>query len=158
MSHEIIIYGFITGATWRTEEYRNYQRKNLEIISELNDNEWPYLTKKMFSAADPGSHKETFRRHILHFGASTKDHGFEYIDLWTLKFEGLLSRLYWFTAVAHIETERYGSYKYEWRVDDQWRMKSGKLKTNYDIEELPPSTSWKRQVISDSKVIEHFDA
>ena len=71
MSHETIIYGYIEGATWRKEEYRKYQRKNLEIIARLpDDDEWPYLTRTMFSTSDPDNRQCTFGRHILHFGTS----------------------------------------------------------------------------------------
>lgn len=158
MSHEIIVYGFIEGATWRTEEYRKYQYMNLEIISELDDEEWPFLTKRMFSSADPDNFRETFRRQVLHFGASTKEQGYEYIDLWILKFETLLSKLYWFTAIAHIETEIYGSYKYEWKANLKRKMIDGKFETNYDIDELPPTTTWNRQVKSRDGVIEPFNS
>jgi len=159
MSHEIIIYGYIEGATWRTEKYRKYQYRNMEIVSELpEDDEWPYLTASMFSSSDPDSYRSTFRGHLLHFGSTTKERGDDQRDLWISKFEALLAKLYWFSAVAHFETETRGIYKYEWKMNSEWRMESGTLKTNYDIDVLPPTSRWKRQVSSRGKIIESFDS
>ena len=158
MSHETIIYGYLEGATWRKEEYRKYQRKNLEIIARLpDDDEWPYLTRTMFSTSDPDNRQGTFRRHILHFGTSVKEGGFTQRDMWISKFERLLSDLYWHSVIVHFNTDVYGQYLYEWTVKrDSW--KNGKLITIYDIEELPRSSNWKRKLSCNGKVVELYDS
>ena len=146
MSHEIVIYGFIVGSAWRREDYRKYQRMNVEIIRRTPvDAQWPYLTPEMFSSPDPDDSLATFRRQVIHFGASTKEHGDEYVQEWIPKFECLLGQLYWHSATAHIKTETFGAYKYEWMEDAEWRKADGKFVTNLDIDELPPTSRWTRR-------------
>ena len=139
MSHETKVYGFIEGATWQRESYRLYQNKNIEIISQLpEEDEWPYLTSKMFGCSNPDDRQTTFRRHLIHFGATIKGLECEYIEEWILKFEGLLNKLYWYTAVAHIKAEIHDEYSYHWRMEREFQM----IK---DMESLPPTTTWHRK-------------
>ena len=154
MSHQTIIYGYIEGRVWRKEDYRKYQARNIEIVSKLPDEDAdPHFVNGIFASKMPNENTKqgTFKTHILHFGVSLKTRGLDQRDIWIAKFEELLRRLYWGTAIVHIDTEIYGSYKYEWRI------KLEKIVSNYDVEELSPTTNWKRLVFSNGEVIESVD-
>jgi hypothetical protein len=139
MSSESIIYGFIESATWRQEEYRRYQSRNLHLLSELPEKDkYPFLSKGMFSAPgfEPG--QGTHRVHVIHFGASMKNFEFEEVPLWVEKFEQLLSKLYWFRATAHIITEMDLTYRFDWSIHPE-------VIATYHAGDPSPSRRWERK-------------
>ena len=71
MSHNTKVYGYINGATWKTEDFYRLHRLNTEIIASLpeTDNNFPYLNRSMFSIPDE---QGVFRQQIITFGASYK--------------------------------------------------------------------------------------
>lgn len=117
MGSESIIYGKIEGAAWRSEDGQKLHRLNRFILDEVLPvtDDWPFLTRSMFSIPGENSHEGTYRTQVIHFGASIKDAQEEW-NTWLLKFETLLSRLYWFSAVVHLESEVGGNHRYEWVV------------------------------------------
>jgi len=154
MSHETIIYGYIEGRAWRKENYRKYQKRNIEIVSSLpNEDTDLHFVNGIFASKIPheSTIQGTFNTHILHFGASLKTRKTDQRHNWIAKFEELLGDLYWNAAIVHIDTEIYGRYKYE------WQRKTEGVISNYDVEELSPTTNWKRQMISDTKVLESVE-
>ena len=54
MSHQSIIYGYIEGRVWRPEDYRKYRIRNIEIVSELPEDDDPHFVKGIFSSEMPG--------------------------------------------------------------------------------------------------------
>jgi hypothetical protein len=151
MSHETILYGYIESATYTSEEYRKYQKLNLQIIKRLPDeDEYPYLSRHMFSAPPANYYRGTFRVQIIHFGGSMKGLEWEQVDVWVDKFESLLKRLYWFSAVAHIEPEIDLSYKYS------WLPKNAPVDVHAKHGKLIPVTEWSREKIYGSKFVESF--
>jgi len=70
MSFESLVYGYIDSITWRKDDYRKYQGRNLEVDDDML--------------------------------------------AWLAKFSGLLTRLYWYSAAAHVMTEANGVYRFEW--------------------------------------------
>jgi hypothetical protein len=75
MSHEAILYGRIIGATGRpgTAGYFALHERNRAVLNRLPRNDdWPWLVRGMFAL--PAGHPQgTFRRQVIHFGASIKD-------------------------------------------------------------------------------------
>jgi hypothetical protein len=116
MSFETLVYGYINSIPWRKDDYRKYQRRNLELLNELPEkDEYPFLSRGMFSAPGFEPAEGTHRSHVIHFGGSYRN--FEVDDdmlAWLAKFEGLLSTLYWIGATTHIVTEANGDYRFEW--------------------------------------------
>ena len=119
MGDEVIIYDHIDGAPWRTtdDEYRRLQNKNAVVFYQqlpMTDT-WPWLTRGMFALPAPWP-QGTFRQQVIHFGASFKDDGFDpqVWPYWIEKFEALLRRLYWSSAVVHIEHDRGPTRTWRW--------------------------------------------
>ena len=108
MGHEVIIYGCIEGAPWRSgDEYRRLQEWNATVITELpSEDEWPWLVRGMFSVPGPWP-EGTYQTQVIHFGASLKDEPGDRScwEVWLGKFEALLRRLCWYSAAVHLETE-----------------------------------------------------
>ncbi len=120
MSHEAILYGRIIGATGRpgTAGYFDLHERNRAVVNRLPlQDDWPWLVRGMF-ALPAGRPQGTFRRQVIHFGASIKDDPLDrgIWDEWLAKFESLLRRLYWWSAVVHLSTEFVEPDRvFEWR-------------------------------------------
>ncbi|MGH1542453.1 MAG: hypothetical protein ACRBHB_18660 [Arenicella sp.] len=149
MAHETVVYGFIEGATYTQENYRKYQNLNLEILQRLPDkDEYPYLSRQMFSAPPANNSQGTFRVQVIHFGGSIKGLEWEEIDVWISKFENLLKQLYWFSAVAHINPEIDSNYQFT------WLPKQTPLSIHQEYGKLLPVTEWTREKIYRGEVVE----
>jgi hypothetical protein len=107
----------IVGATRRPgAEYYLLHDYNREVLARMaDDDDWPWLVRGMF-AVPPVRPVGTYRRQVIHFGASIKDDPQDRSvwDVWLDKFEGLLRRMYWFSARVHLETEFEPSRVFEW--------------------------------------------
>ncbi len=118
MGEEVIIYGRIDGAPWRTndDDYRRLQNKNAVVFYQLPlTDDWPWLVRGMFSLPAPWP-QGTFRRQVMHFGGSFKDDAFDadVWDRWLAKFEAVLGRLYWTSAVVHVEVDAGPPRTWRW--------------------------------------------
>ncbi|WP_299224164.1 hypothetical protein [uncultured Aquimarina sp.] len=126
MAHHTIIYGRISGATWKTEDYYKLHRLNVEIISSLpdDDSEFPWINTSMFSIPNE---QGIFRDQVITFGASYKTLEYDW-HLWIEKFEEILKKLFWFDVTIHAEFEVMGDYKYDWLIDidkiDKWHKET----------------------------------
>ncbi len=148
MSHETIVYGYIDGATYTSEKYRKYQKLNMEIIKRLPDeDEYPYLSRRMFSAPPASYYRGTFRAQVIHFGGSMKGLEWSEVDIWVSKFESLLKKLYWFSAVAHVEPEIDSSYRFT------WLPKYAPVTIHEEYGKLLPVTEWEREKVYGGEVI-----
>jgi hypothetical protein len=122
VSHEAILYGHVVGATGRpgTAGYFDLHARNraaLNLLPRIDD--WPWLVRGMF-ALPAGRPQGTFRSQVIHFGASIKDDPLNrgLWDEWLGKFESLLRRLYWWSAVVHISTDFELDRAFEWLPTD----------------------------------------
>ena len=71
MSAESIVYGFIDGATYEPPQYRILQRRNKAIPAHLPEHdEFPFLSRSMFSFPRERQTQGMFRAQIIHFGGS----------------------------------------------------------------------------------------
>nr|WP_241197989.1 hypothetical protein [Pseudomonas oleovorans] len=89
---------------------------NRGVLAELPAGElWPFLGREMFSFCDlPGA--GLYQTQVIHFGASYGAIEYEW-NLWIEAFEALLKRLYWASAVVHLETELNGMHTFRWESD-----------------------------------------
>src|SRR5437879_1072813 len=98
MGHESTVYGVIIGATYKSTDYRRLQRLNRQVIDALPEtDDWPFLTRGMFSINGERPEDGTYRCHTIHFAATFKSIEWEWEE-WLTKFENLLSKLFWFEA------------------------------------------------------------
>ena len=121
MSHEAILYGRIVGATRRPgADYFALHERNRAVLNRFRrEDDWPCLVRGMFAL--PAGHPQgTFRRQVIHFGASIKDapENRGIWDEWLGKFEALLRQLYWWSAVVHLATDFERDRVFEWRPTD----------------------------------------
>ena len=117
MGHEAIIYGAIIGASYTAgDRLRILQQHNRRVLEALPDEDpWPGLTRGVF-AVPAESAPEIYMSQVIHFGLSTKDDPYDRsrFDPWFQKFERLLRQLFWYSAVAHLETELDPPRRYVW--------------------------------------------
>jgi len=114
---ESIVYGCIRDWPSDDPELRRLRREtNHGVLAELPAGElWPFLGREMFSFCDlPGA--GLYQTQVIHFGASYGAVEYEW-NLWIEAFEALLKRLYWASAVVHLETELNGMHTFRWESD-----------------------------------------
>ncbi|PTU77081.1 hypothetical protein DBO86_21905 [Pseudomonas indoloxydans] len=118
MESESIVYGCIRDWPSDDPELRRLRREtNHGVLAELPAGElWPFLGREMFSFCEaPGA--GLYQTQVIHFGASYGAIEYEW-NLWIEAFEALLKRLYWASAVVHLETELNGTHTFRWESDN----------------------------------------
>ena len=118
MESESIVYGCIRDWPSDDPELRRLRREtNHGVLAELPAGElWPFLGRQMFSFCEtPGA--GLYQTQVIHFGASYGAIEYEW-NLWIEAFEALLKRLYWASAVVHLETELNGMHTFRWESDN----------------------------------------
>ncbi|MFV3385084.1 hypothetical protein ACNFCJ_06460 [Pseudomonas sp. NY15364] len=117
MESESIVYGCIRDWPSDDPEQRRLRREtNHGVLAELPAGElWPFLGREMFSFCDQLG-AGLYQTQVIHFGASYGAIEYEW-NLWIEAFEALLKRLYWASAVVHLETELNGMHTFRWESD-----------------------------------------
>lgn len=136
MGHHTIVYGRISGATWKTKDYYKLHRYNREVLDSLpeTDAEYPWLNRSMFSIPNE---QGVYRDQVITFGASYKTLEYEW-HIWMDRFEELLKKLFWFDVTIHAEFEIMGKYQYHWEINHDLLGD-----TNWYKEIPEPVTEWK---------------
>ncbi|HSX87577.1 MAG TPA: hypothetical protein VLG17_06210 [Pseudomonas sp.] len=118
MESESIVYGCIRD--WPSEssaESRLRRQINSQVLAELPSGDaWSFLGREMFAACLQPS-AGLYQTQVIHFGASYRSVEYEW-SLWVAQFEALLKRLYWTSAVVHLETELNGTHTFRWESDN----------------------------------------
>lgn len=117
MESESIVYGCIRD--WPSDspaESRLRREINRQVLDELPAGDaWSFLGREMFACCEqPGD--GLYQTQVIHFGASYRTVEYEW-SLWIKQFEALLKRLYWASAVVHLETELNGTHTFRWESD-----------------------------------------
>lgn len=117
MESESIVYGCIRD--WPADDpeaVRKRRALNRRELRALPSGEaWPFIGREMFSSCDaPG--EGLYQTQVIHFGASYSAVEYEW-SLWIEAFESLLKRLYWSSAVVHLETELTGTHTFRWESE-----------------------------------------
>ncbi|OEC35310.1 hypothetical protein SAMN05216600_10515 [Pseudomonas cuatrocienegasensis] len=118
MESESLVYGCIRD--WPgddTEQSRQRRASNRAVLAQLPEDELgPLLGREMFSV--PAAARDVqAQSQVIHFGASYQAVEYEW-SLWIQQFEALLKRLYWVSAVVHLETELNGTHTFRWESDN----------------------------------------
>ena len=118
MESESIVYGCIRDWPSGDREQRLARRAtNRRMLEQLPQGEsWAFLGRDMFSfcAAEGVG---LYQTQVIHFGASYQAIEYEW-SLWIKEFEALLKRLYWASAVVHLETELNGVHTFRWESEN----------------------------------------
>ncbi|CAD5109299.1 hypothetical protein [Zestomonas carbonaria] len=117
MESESLVYGCIRDWPSADPEQRRLRRASnrRELDALPQGDAWPFLGREMFSFCEtPG--QGLYQTQLIHFGASYLAVEYEW-KLWVEQFEALLRRLYWASAVVHLETELNGTHTFRWESE-----------------------------------------
>jgi hypothetical protein len=114
---ESLVYGCIRDwSSGNREELFLRRRTNRLVLDGLPAGDaWPFLGRDMFSCCQ-NEGAGLYQTQLIHFGASYRAVEYEWA-LWTQAFEALLKRLYWASAVVHLETELNGKHTFTWESE-----------------------------------------
>jgi hypothetical protein len=115
---ESIVYGCIRDCPSDSPAESRLRREiNRQVLADLPTGDaWSLLGREMFTCGElPGEH--LYQTQVIHFGASYRSVEYEW-SLWIKQFEALLKRLYWASAVVHLETELNGTHTFRWESDN----------------------------------------
>ncbi|WP_075187367.1 hypothetical protein [Teredinibacter haidensis] len=113
MDQESIVYGCIKDAIHFNENAERRSVNRAAMLSLPRADEWPHLCQEMFAIPRVEQSSERYQTEVMHFGASYKAIEYEWAQ-WMEKFESLLNRMYWVSAVVHLETELTGVHTFTW--------------------------------------------
>jgi hypothetical protein len=116
MDQESIVYGCIKDLAFDVDDPRGEQRRsvNREVMLALPSvDEWPVLSKEMFSIPGERARHQEYQTEVLHFGASYRAIEYEW-DQWIARFEEMLGKMYWVSVTVHLETELHGVHTFNW--------------------------------------------
>ncbi len=112
MDQESIVYGCIKDQPGDTAERELRYRSNLAAIAGLpEDDGFPLLAREMFGSSGRDLFEGTYHTQVIHFGASYRAIEYEW-EHWLQRFEALLARMYWVSAVVHLQTELSGNHTF----------------------------------------------
>jgi len=130
MGMTTLIYGSILEYGLNQSRLKEIYSHNEGVISNLKiGDSYPPLSREMFSITKTnklgtGPDLEYWGR-MIHFAACTKSVENEWAE-WKVKFENLLTQLYWIQAFVHLKTEYAGIVTFKWRVDlKKWSIDEG---------------------------------
>jgi hypothetical protein len=114
---ESIVYGCIRDWPTDNPEFRRQRRDtNRQVLQNLPaGGDWPFIGRDMFSCCEQQG-LGLYQTQVIHFGASYQAIEYEW-KLWVQEFEALLKRLYWGSAVVHLETELNGMHTFRWESE-----------------------------------------
>ncbi len=122
MANENTLHGYIEGPLYYGHpDLHLLWDRNRAVIAALPQDAplgepvlFPQITRSFFCIA---GRENRFRSQIIHFGGSY--HALEYDwEQWLLNFEAILRRLYWLSALLHMEGDVAGG-GYEWFATEQ---------------------------------------
>ncbi len=120
MDQESVVYGCIKDTLFSSSSeelhaHRESNRKALMSLPSIED--WPLLSREMFSMPVMLADVNEVQTDVLHFGSSYKAVEYEW-EQWIARFEEMLKAMYWVSATVHLETEFNGRHTFTWEADD----------------------------------------
>jgi len=113
VDQESIVYGCIKDAAYNRDEHEHRDINRRALLALPSANEWPLISREMFSIPKLKSGAGYYQTDVLHFGASYKAIEYEW-EQWIVEFETLLRNMYWVSATVHLETELSGTHTFTW--------------------------------------------
>lgn len=114
MDQESIVYGCIKDAPFEQEEFQHREANRHAISTLPAANEWPLISREMFTLPTLRPVGGYYQTEVMHFGASYKAIEYEW-EQWIADFEALLKQMYWVSATVHLETELSGTHTFTWQ-------------------------------------------
>lgn len=135
MDQESIVYGCIMDQPGVGADREARYRMNLEAIRSLPEDEgFPLLAREMFGSSGRDLFGGTYHTQVIHFGASYRAVEYEW-EQWLTRFEGLLARMNWVSAVVHLQTELSGNHTFVYEpAGGEYRPGDGPLRVRCEWE------------------------
>ncbi len=127
MERESIVYGCIKNLNFDSKgEQRQIRRNtNRDVLLALpSSGDWNLLTQEMFSIPADLSSCNGYLTDVMHFGASYKAIEYEW-EHWISSFEAMLKKMYWGSAIVHLETELSGNHTFTWESSRAYHEPDG---------------------------------
>lgn len=115
MDQESIVYGCIKDTVSLMADAERLRTNREAMLALPGADEWPFLSREMFSIPAANTLNTHYQTDVMHFGASYKAVEYEW-DQWVEQFEQLLKRMYWVSATVHLETELSGTHTFIWEA------------------------------------------
>lgn len=113
MDQESIVYGCIKDVSSFNADTKRRKVNRFAMMTLPKSEEWPYICQEMFAIPKIEVGNDNYQTEVMHFGASYKAIEYEW-DEWMKKFEELLGKMYWVSAIVHLETELTGIHTFTW--------------------------------------------
>lgn len=139
MDNESIVYGCIKDLILDSSDPNKPKRRkhNRDVLLDLPGNDtWSFLTRDMFSIPPDQASGTGYFTDVIHFGASYRAIEYEW-EQWIAGFEGVLKRMYWVSAIVHLQTELSGDHTFTWESDRNYHEP--------DSEELSVRCEWSQE-------------
>ncbi len=116
MESESIVYGCIRDYSLANiDEQHKRSMTNLQAIQALPEADgWELFHRDLFGCARLESLAP--QSQVIHFGSSYRSIEYEW-SAWVQQFENLLKKMYWASAVVHLETETNGTHTFRWDAE-----------------------------------------
>ena len=142
MPQESVVYGCIKDmlVSHSPDQSRCHRQKNREVLMSLPSiEEWPLLSREMFSMPVQVLDIDDVHTDVMHFGSSYKSVEYEW-QQWIDQFETMLRDMYWMSATVHLETELNGRHTFSWEAEGSFHEP--------DSGDLAIRCEWSRELAS----------
>lgn len=141
MNQESVVYGCIQDMALANnpEQLHSQRQHNRQVLMSLPGlEEWPLLSREMFSLPVAPLSLDQVQTDVMHFGCSYNAVEYEW-QQWIDRFEALLKNMYWVSAMVHLETEFNGRHTFSWEAEDSFHQP--------DSGELALRCEWSREAM-----------
>jgi len=126
LEQESVVYGVIKDSIIAAsdEDIHKHRQTNLLALKRLPSfDEWPLISREMFSTPKTKPTIETLQTEVIHFGSAYRGIEYEWNE-WINHFEQLLQSMYWVSATVHLQTELNGSHTFCWECEGDYHKPS----------------------------------
>ncbi len=122
--NETTIYGFIRDDVMLSpnQDTQDRLRTNRRVLLELPEfSACTLLYRDMFAIPNSSINAGGYYSAMVHFGAPYEGVEYEW-DLWLEAFEDMLLKMFWVSAVVHLETPFAGTHTHIWESNEQFHI------------------------------------